>query len=372
LIIDGGNSFFADTNRRETYLSAKGIHFMGIGVSGGSHGARFGPSIMPGGDAEAYEMIKPILEAVSAKVNGDPCVAYLGAGSSGNYVKMVHNGIEYGLMQLISEAYDVLKRGVGLSNDALHELFSGWNAGRLQSFLIEITAHIFSVDDHLTDQKLVDMILDQAKQKGTGKWTSQNAMDLGIPVPTIDMAVTLRELSALKPERVAAAKIYGPAQAINEDAVTLAAAVEQALYFSFIATYAQGMAQLTDASNEYKYGLNLETVARIWRGGCIIRAAMLEDFRKAYHNNPALPNLLLDPAVASSLQVAQEGLRKVVAAAVSSGIPVPAMSASLAYFDAYRSARLPLNLVQAQRDFFGSHTYERTDRTGIFHTDWAK
>lgn len=372
LIIDGGNSFFADTNRRETYLSAKGIHFMGIGVSGGSHGARFGPSIMPGGDAEAYEMIKPILEAVSAKVNGDPCVAYLGAGSSGNYVKMVHNGIEYGLMQLISEAYDVLKRGVGLSNDALHALFSGWNAGRLQSFLIEITAHIFSVDDHLTDQKLVDMILDQAKQKGTGKWTSQNAMDLGIPVPTIDMAVTLRELSALKPERVAAEKIYGPAQAINEDTVTLATAVEQALYFSFIATYAQGMAQLTDASNEYKYGLNLETVARIWRGGCIIRAAMLENFRQAYQNNPALPNLLLDPALASTLQAAQEGIRKVVAAAVSSGIPVPAMSASLAYFDAYRSARLPLNLVQAQRDFFGSHTYERTDRAGIFHTDWAE
>jgi 6-phosphogluconate dehydrogenase len=266
----------------------------------------------------------------------------------------------------------VLKRGVGLSNDALHELFSGWNAGRLQSFLIEITAHIFSVDDHLTDQKLVDMILDQAKQKGTGKWTSQNAMDLGIPVPTIDMAVTLRELSALKQERVAAAKIYGPAQAINEDAVTLAAAVEQALYFSFIATYAQGMAQLTDASNEYKYGLNLETVARIWRGGCIIRAAMLEHFRQAYQNNPALPNLLLDPTLASTLQVAQEGIRKVVAAAVSSGIPVPAMSASLAYFDAYRSARLPLNLVQAQRDFFGSHTYERTDRAGIFHTDWAE
>lgn len=372
LIIDGGNSFFADTNRRETYLSAKGIHFMGIGVSGGSHGARFGPSIMPGGDAEAYEMVRPILEAVSAKVNGDPCVAYLGASSSGNYVKMVHNGIEYGLMQLISEAYDVLKRGAGLSNETLHELFSGWNQGRLQSFLIEITAHIFSVNDPLSDQKLVDMILDQAKQKGTGKWTSQNAMDLGIPVPTIDMAVTLRELSALKKERVAAEKIYGSLQLPQEDAATLSAAVEQALYFSFIVTYAQGMAQLTDASNEYKYGLNLETVARIWRGGCIIRAAMLEDFRKAFQGNPDLPNLLLDPAIAAELKVAQEGMRKVLATAISNGIPAPALSASLAYFDAYRSARLPLNLVQAQRDFFGSHTYERTDREGIFHTDWAE
>lgn len=372
LIIDGGNSFFADTNRREAYLSPKGIHFMGIGVSGGSHGARFGPSIMPGGDAEAYAMVQPILEAVSAKVNGEPCVAYLGASSSGNYVKMVHNGIEYGLMQLISEAYDVLKRGAGLSNEALHELFGQWNQGRLQSFLIEITAHIFSVDDTLSDQKLVDMILDQAKQKGTGKWTSQNAMDLGIPVPTIDMAVTLRELSALKPERVAAEKIYGSTKPLQEDAAALSVAVEQALYFSFIATYAQGMAQLADASNEYKYGVNLETVARIWRGGCIIRAAMLEDFRQAFHNNPTLPNLLLDPAIAAELKTAQEGIRKVVAAAIGSGIPAPALSASLAYFDAYRSARLPLNLVQAQRDFFGSHTYERIDQAGVFHTDWAE
>ncbi|MBK9490553.1 MAG: NADP-dependent phosphogluconate dehydrogenase [Haliscomenobacter sp.] len=372
LIIDGGNSFFADTNRRETYLSAKGIHFMGIGVSGGSHGARFGPSIMPGGDAEAYELVRPILESVSAKVNGDPCVAYLGASSSGNYVKMVHNGIEYGLMQLISEAYDVLKRGLGLSNAELHEIFALWNQQRLQSFLIEITAHIFTVDDHLSDQKLVDLILDQAKQKGTGKWTSQNAMDLGIPVPTIDMAVTLRELSALKPERLQAESIYGPAKSLNEDKAAMLIAVEQALYFGFIATYAQGMAQLTDASKEYNYGLNLETVARIWRGGCIIRAVMLEDFRKAYHHNPTLPNLLLDPSMAVQLKGAEEGIRKVVAAAVLSGIPVPGLSASLAYFDAYRSGRLPLNLVQAQRDFFGSHTYERTDRAGIFHTEWVE
>jgi len=372
LIIDGGNSFFADTNRRETYLSAKGIHFMGIGVSGGSHGARFGPSIMPGGDAEAYELVRPILESVSAKVNGDPCVAYLGASSSGNYVKMVHNGIEYGLMQLISEAYDVLKRGLGLNNAELHEIFALWNQQRLQSFLIEITAHIFTVDDHLSDQKLVDLIVDQAKQKGTGKWTSQNAMDLGIPVPTIDMAVTLRELSALKPERLQAESIYGPAKPLNEDKAAMLIAVEQALYFGFISTYAQGMAQLTDASKEYNYGLNLETVARIWRGGCIIRAVMLEDFRKAYHHNHTLPNLLLDPSMAVQLKGAEEGLRKVVAAAVLSGIPVPGLSASLAYFDAYRSGRLPLNLVQAQRDFFGSHTYERTDRAGIFHTEWVE
>ena len=370
LIIDGGNSFFADTNRRETYLSAKGIHFMGIGVSGGSNGARFGPSIMPGGDASAYELVRPILEAVSAKVNGDPCVAYLGAGSSGNYVKMVHNGIEYGLMQLISEAYDILKRGLGLSNVELHTLFAKWNTERLRSFLIEITAHIFTVNDTLSDQMLVDMILDQAKQKGTGKWTSQNAMDLGVPVPTIDMAVSLRELSALKTERLQAESLYGTANKLDGDKAELLEAVEQALYFSFIVTYAQGMAQLTDASKEYNYGVNLETVARIWRGGCIIRAAMLEDFRNAYHKTPDLPNLLLDETIAAQLNVDVAGIRKVVGAAVSNGIPAPGLSASLTYFDAYRSGRLPLNLVQAQRDYFGSHTYERTDRAGIFHTEW--
>jgi 6-phosphogluconate dehydrogenase len=370
LIIDGGNSFFADTNRRETYLSAQGIHFMGIGVSGGSNGARFGPSIMPGGDAGAYELVRPILEAVSAKVNGDPCVAYLGAGSSGNYVKMVHNGIEYGLMQLISEAYDILKRGLGLSNEELYSLFAKWNTGRLHSFLIEITAHIFTVNDALSDQMLVDVILDQAKQKGTGKWTSQNAMDLGVPVPTIDMAVSLRELSALKSERLQAEGLYGTAQKIETDQSELLEAVEQALYFSFIVTYAQGMAQLTDASKEYNYGVNMETVARIWRGGCIIRAAMLEDFRNAYHKNPVLPNLLLDETIAAQLKVDEAGIRKVVGAAIKSGIPAPGLSASLTYFDAYRSGRLPLNLVQAQRDYFGSHTYERTDRAGIFHTEW--
>jgi 6-phosphogluconate dehydrogenase len=297
-------------------------------------------------------------------------VAYLGAGSSGNYVKMVHNGIEYGLMQLISEAYDILKRGLGLSNAELHTLFAKWNTERLRSFLIEITAHIFTVNDTLSDQMLVDMILDQAKQKGTGKWTSQNAMDLGVPVPTIDIAVSLRELSALKTERLQAEGLYGTAQKIETDQSELLEAVEQALYFSFIVTYAQGMAQLTDASKEYNYGVNLETVARIWRGGCIIRAAMLEDFRNAYHKKPDLPNLLLDETIAAQLNVDVAGIRKVVGAAVSNGIPAPGLSASLTYFDAYRSGRLPLNLVQAQRDYFGSHTYERTDRAGIFHTEW--
>jgi 6-phosphogluconate dehydrogenase len=371
LIIDGGNSFHADTNRREAYLGTKGILFMGMGVSGGAKGARFGPSIMPGGDARAYALMGPILEAVSAKVNGEPCVAYMGASSAGNYVKMVHNGIEYGLMQIISEAYDVLKRGLGLSNAELHAYFDQWNQGRLQSFLMEITAHIFAVKDDLSDQHLVDVILDQAKQKGTGKWTSQNAMDLGIPVPSIDMAVTMRELSALKNERITAAAIYGSAQSIKGDKHELIEAVEQALFFSFVATYAQGMALLADASKEYNYGINLETVARIWRGGCIIRAALLEDFRQAFQKNVDLPNLLLDPHLAQQVQGAQAGLRKVLAAAIESGIPTPALSASLAYFDAYRSARLPLNLVQAQRDFFGSHTYERIDRAGVFHTEWA-
>ncbi|MDJ1483633.1 NADP-dependent phosphogluconate dehydrogenase [Cytophagaceae bacterium YF14B1] len=370
LLIDGGNSFYTDTNRREKYLSEKGIHFMGIGVSGGSKGARFGPSIMPGGPKDAYGIVQPILEAVSAKVNGDPCVAYLGSGSAGNYVKMVHNGIEYGLMQLISETYDLMKRGLGLTNEELHEVYARWNTQRLQSFLIEITASIFTTDDTLASGKLVDAILDRAKQKGTGKWTSQNAMDLGTPVPTIDMAVTMRELSALKEERVQAEKLYGTTSAISGDKKAVVDQIEQALYFAYIITYAQGLAQLTTASEEYKYGLELETVARIWRGGCIIRAGLLEHIRQAYSKTPDLANLLLDETTAKEVNAVQAATRHVVSYGVTSGIPVPALAACLSYFDAYRSGRLPSNLIQAQRDFFGSHTYERLDREGIFHTDW--
>lgn len=368
IIIDGGNSFFEDTERRITYLEEKGIHFFGSGVSGGAKGARRGPSIMPGGNKEAYEHVRPIFEAASAKVNGEPCVEYLGRGSAGNYVKMVHNGIEYGLMQLISEIYDVAKKGTGYSNERLAELFDTWNKGSLQSFLVEITAEIFTKKDELTDNHLVDMILDKAKQKGTGKWTSQNAMDLGIPIPTIDAAVTMRELSALKDQRVAADKVYHTPSLGRDkpDEKTL----EHALLFAFIVTYAQGMTQLTAASKEYNYNLNLETIAKIWRGGCIIRASLLEDIRKAFDRNPELTSLLLDEDFVKTVKTLEGDARIVVQFAVASGIPVSGLAASVSYFDAFRSGKLPLNLIQAQRDHFGSHTYERTDRSGIFHTEW--
>ena len=370
IIIDGGNSFFTDTDRREASLKEKGIHFFGAGVSGGAEGARRGPSIMPGGSRSAYKEVKPIFEAVAAKFNGEPCVAYLGPKSAGNYVKMVHNGIEYGLMQLTSEVYDLLKHAGGLSNDALHSVFARWNKGRLQSFLVEITAHIFKQPDPLGEGRLVDKILDKAKQKGTGKWTSQNAMDLGIPIPTIDMAVSMREISALKSQRLVAAQAYKRPKAEPLAADALEEFAEHALYFSFMVTYAQGMHQLAEASGEYGYELDLGTIAKIWRAGCIIRAGLLEDITKAYEEDAGLVNFLLSPAFIPKVSEAAGGARQLVAYGARNGFPLPAMSSSLAYFDAYTSERLPLNLIQAQRDYFGSHTYERTDRDGIFHTDW--
>ncbi|MCO6360814.1 NADP-dependent phosphogluconate dehydrogenase [Roseivirga pacifica] len=368
IIIDGGNSFFTDTDRRFTELAADKIHFFGSGVSGGAKGARRGPSIMPGGDKAAYEHIKPIFEAASAKVNGEPCVAHLGNGSAGNYVKMVHNGIEYGLMQLISEVYDLMKRGLGHSNEQLQKTFDSWNKSELQSFLVEITAEIFQQKDDLTDADLVDMILDKAKQKGTGKWTSQNAMDLGIPIPSIDVAVSMREISALKSDREKAQAIYG--EHSNGEATIDAEDVKKALLFAFITTYAQGLNQLVEASKEYEYGLDLETIAKIWRGGCIIRAALLEDFRKVFTRQPELSNILLDQEIAEMVKPLIESTTKVVNYSLSQGIPLPAVSASLNYFLAFKSGKLPLNLIQAQRDHFGSHTYERIDREGIFHTEW--
>ena len=369
IVIDGGNSFFEDTNRRIDYLSGKGVYFFGSGVSGGAKGARFGPSIMPGGNKEAYEHVRPIFEAASAKVDGEPCVAYMGNGSAGNYVKMVHNGIEYGLMQLISEIYDVAHRGLGYSNQKLATMFDTWNHGTLQSFLVEITAEIFTKKDDLTDAHLVDMILDKAKQKGTGKWTSQNAMDLGTPVPTIDAAVTMREISASKDQRAEANKQFGPI-AIDSASKPDENALENALLFAFIITYAQGMTQLHVASTEYAYQLDLETTAKIWRGGCIIRAALLEDIRKAFDGNAQLESIILDATFADKLKATATDARKVLQFAISSNIPMSGLSASVAYFDAFKSERLPLNLIQAQRDHFGSHTYERTDREGIFHTEW--
>ncbi len=371
IIIDGGNSFFTDTDRREAYLKTKGIHFFGSGVSGGAKGARRGPSIMPGGNKEAYQHVKPIFEAVAAKYKGEPCVAYLGPKSAGNYVKMVHNGIEYAMMQLTSEIYDLLKKSVNLSNRELHEVYSSWNSGRLQSFLVEITAEIFTQKDELSDADLVDMILDRAKQKGTGKWTSQNAMDLGIPVPTIDMAVSMREISALKEDRLLASQLYSKPEILDIDKGDMISKAEQALYFSFIISYAQGLNQLSNASEEYGYDLDMAVIAKIWRAGCIIRAGLLADIAEAFTARPGLSNLLLSSAFVEKVKNTLPAVRELVAYAAQSGIPLPGLTSALSYFDAFTSGQLPLNLIQAQRDHFGSHTYERIDREGIFHTEWG-
>jgi 6-phosphogluconate dehydrogenase len=373
LIIDGGNSHFTETNRRGKNLADQGLQYLGVGISGGEHGARYGPSMMPGGPKEAYERVRPIFESVAAHVNGDPCVTYLGPGSAGHYVKMVHNGIEYGLMQLISETYDLLKRGLGLTNDDLHDVYAEWNKGKLTGYLMEITANIFLRVDDKTGNRLVDEIRDEARQKGTGMWASQDALELQVPVPTIDMAVAMRNMSALKAERVAASQVLkGPAPTPPEDRETFMEHLREALYAGMIITYAQGMAQLRAASEAYDYGLNLEGVARIWRGGCIIRAKLLEDMRAAYHAQAGLPNLLMDPHLREEILSRQEDLRHVVRYGAEVGIPTPALMTTLAYFDAYRSARLPANLIQAQRDYFGAHTYERVDSEGVFHTQWQQ
>ncbi|MCJ8164135.1 NADP-dependent phosphogluconate dehydrogenase [Pontibacter sp. E15-1] len=373
IVIDGGNSYFPDTDRRVVELAEKGIHFFGMGISGGEKGARFGPSMMPGGNREAYERLRPVFEAIAAKVNGEPCVTYLGNGSAGNYVKMVHNGIEYGVMQLISEAYDFMKRGAGLSDEELQRVFQDWNQSELQSFLIEITGAILNQKDEVTGQYLVSVISDVARSKGTGKWTSQNAMDLQVPVPSIDMAVLMRDMSKYKEERVEAAKALPNntlQEPINESRQELVDQVRNAFYFAMLATYAQGLAQLKVASEAYDYGLQLQDVAKIWRGGCIIRAACLTDIRAAYERKPTLPNLLLDPKIGEDLLERQGDLRHVLKMAIDRGIPMPVFMASLTYFDAYRTETLPTNLIQAQRDYFGAHTYERIDQPGTFHTQW--
>ena len=373
LIIDGGNSHYVDTNRHEKELSPKGIHFLGVGISGGEKGARFGPSMMPGGAKEAYATVKPIFEAVAAKVNGDPCVTYLGPGSAGHYVKSVHNGIEYALIELISETYNIFKRGLGLSNDELHQIYKKWNEGLLESFLIEITEKIFLQPADDAKGRLIDLIKDQAKQKGTGKWTSQDAMELQVPVPLIDLAVDMRDMTGYKKERVNAAKILkGPDAKLSEDKEKLIGKMESALYFAMITAYAQGMALLRKASDEYKYNLDPEAIARIWRGGCIIRARLLEDIRQAFTRKADLPNLMVDQKFAGDLNKRQDDVRSIIQLAVKAGIPVPGFMAALSYFDSYRSEWLPANLIQAQRDFFGSHTYERIDKEGVFHTEWGK
>ncbi|GGF29772.1 NADP-dependent phosphogluconate dehydrogenase [Echinicola rosea] len=368
IVVDGGNSYFPDTERRFTELAQRNIHFFGMGISGGEKGARFGPSMMPGGDAQAYERLRPIFEAIAAKVDGEPCVTYLGKGAAGNYVKMVHNGIEYGIMQLIAEAYDVMKQALGYSDNKIQEIFQSWNRTELQSFLVEITALILNKKDEETGKQLLTLISDQARSKGTGKWTSQDAMDLQAPVPVIDMAVLMRDISKYKEERLEAAKTLTWAGEVETD--TNAEMLKNALYFAMINTYAQGMAQLRLASEAYGYGLNLEEVAKIWRGGCIIRAACLDDFRKAFTKTPDLPNLLLDKAIGADLVARQKDIRTVVKVAVEKGIPVPGFMAALSYFDAYRSERLSTNVIQAQRDFFGAHQFERIDREGLFHAQW--
>jgi 6-phosphogluconate dehydrogenase len=372
IIIDGGNSHYTDTIRRVNFVREKGFHFMGIGISGGEHGARTGPSIMPGGDPEAYEKVRPILEAVSAKVKGSACVAHLGNGAAGHYVKMVHNGIEYAIMQLISETYQLLHLGKGLSNDELHKIFKSWNEGELQSYLVEITRDIFLQPDDKSAGRLIDMILDKAGAKGTGKWTSQDSMDLGIPVPVIDIAVSLRDLSAAKEERIKASALYkSSAHKIEVPDEVFINDLADALYFSMIICYAQGLALLCKASSELNMDIPLPEVVRIWRGGCIIRSAMLDTFYKAFTENPKLPNLLLDQHIAATLQTRRQHMITVVIHAAQTGFPVAGLMTSLCYFEAYRSEYLPTNLIQAQRDYFGAHTYQRVDMPGIFHTEWG-
>jgi len=371
LLIDGGNTHFLDTERRSAEISAAGLIYIGAGISGGEQGALWGPSIMPGGQPEAWMLVKPIFEAISAKADGEPCVAYMGPRGAGHFVKMVHNGIEYGDMQLIAEAYDILHRGLGLGNDRLHEIFSEWNRGELESYLIEITAAIFKNIDPETKAAYVDLILDEAQQKGTGKWMSQNALDLGAPTPTINAAVESRILSAFKEEREAASRVLtGPEARISADPREVVEAMREALYAAKICSYAQGFALMSLASKDYGFDLNLGEIARIWRGGCIIRARFLNDIRAAFANHPALANLMMDRGFAQIMNRRQASLRRIVGLATESGIPVLAFGSALAYYDAYRSKRLPANLTQAQRDYFGAHTYRRIDRSGSFHTKW--
>jgi 6-phosphogluconate dehydrogenase len=372
IIIDGGNSHFTDTNRRVDELEAKGFHFFGMGISGGEEGARRGPSMMPGGDKDAYNVMKPILESIAAHVDGSPCVTYIGPGASGHFVKMVHNGIEYGIMQLIAETYELLKAGLKLDNDAIGKIFEEWNEGRLKSFLLDITKDIFKYKAPGTDHLLIDDIKDEAKAKGTGKWTSQVAMDLQAPIPSIDTSVSMRDLSKYKEMRIKASEVYSKDEPVlNAEKDNFIADLEQAYFFSMAVTYAQGMHLLSRASDEYKYDLHLDQIAKIWRGGCIIRSEFLNDIFNAFSKDSKLAHLLLDSGVEQEISAALPGTRSVVAAAVTAGIAAPVYAASLSYFDNFRTKRMPSNLTQAQRDYFGAHTYELVGKEGVFHTQWV-
>ena len=373
ILIDGGNSHFTDTIVRDKELETKGFHFFGMGISGGEEGARKGPSMMPGGDKEAYNIMKPILESIAAKVDGAPCVTYIGPGASGHFVKMVHNGIEYGLMQLIAETYEIFKKGLKLDNEAIRKVFTEWNDGRLKSFLLEITKDIFAYKVPGTDHLLLDDIKDEAKAKGTGKWTSQVAMDLQAPIPTIDTAVAMRDLSKYKQLRVEAAELYSNDEPqLNVDTNEFLKSLEQAFYFNMIISYAQGMHLLANASKEYKYDLKLDEIAKIWRGGCIIRSEFLNDIFSAYQKDANLAHLLLDSNVQQLISAAVTGARTVLANTIAAGIATPAYAACLSYFDTFRSKRMPSNLTQAQRDYFGAHTYELIGKEGVFHTQWVE
>ena len=372
MIIDGGNSLYTDTDRRVQELESTGLRFIGMGVSGGEEGALNGPSLMPGGTKAAYDEIEPIVTKIAAQVDDGPCVTYIGPSGAGHYVKMVHNGIEYGDMQLIAEAYDILKNTAGLDHKQLHEVFTEWNTtDELNSFLIEITAEIFTKMDDDTGLPLVEVIKDAAGQKGTGRWTVVSALELGVSIPTITAAVNARIISSMKDERVAASsKLIGPSGKYDGDVKALISKVRDALYCSKICSYAQGMALLGMASQEFGYDLDLGECARIWKGGCIIRAGFLNKIKKAFADDPKLPNLLLAPEFMQTILDRQEAWREVICLAANLGVAVPAFSASLDYFDSYRRDRLPQNLTQAQRDYFGAHTFERVDKAGVFHAEW--
>jgi len=373
ILVDGGNSYFADTDRRSQELADSGLRFLGTGVSGGEEGALWGPCLMPGGPKEAYDHLEPIFNKIAAQTDDGPCSTYMGTGSAGHYVKMVHNGIEYGIMQLLCETYDILRKALGLPAGEIRELFLKWNEGELNSFLMEITAVVLGTTDEETGRPLVDFVLDTAGQKGTGKWTAQCALDLGVAIPTLSVAVEGRILSGYKQERVEAARsLRAPKGTLSGDREAFLKNLWKGFYLAMLACYAQGLVMLQAATREYNYGLRLDEIARIWKGGCIIRSRLLDPIRRAYAKNPNLVNLLVDSRFSKLVNRHVPGLRRVVAAAAKTGVPALAFSSTLGYIDSYRSALLPANLLQAQRDFFGAHTYQRIDREGSFHTEWGK
>jgi 6-phosphogluconate dehydrogenase len=373
ILIDGGNSYFHDTDRRARELANEGLHFMGTGISGGEEGALWGPCLMPGGEKRAYEQIEPIFNKIAAKTEDGPCSTYIGARSAGHYVKMVHNGIEYGIMQLICETYDFLRKAFGMSAGEIRQIFQKWNEGELNSFLMEISAVVLGKIDEETGKPLVDLVLDTAGQKGTGKWTAQSALDVGVPIPTLSVAVEGRILSGYKKERVEAAKVLkGPAPRFAGNREAFLKSLWEGYYLAMLACYAQGFTLLKEASKEYDYGLNLSEIARIWKGGCIIRSKLLDPIKAAYAKNPELPNLLVSKHFSRMVNRYSRGLRRVVQASAKAGVPALAYGATLGYIDSYRSEFLPANLLQAQRDYFGAHTYQRIDKEGTFHTEWGK